>query len=135
MAEEIFLPEPAVPPEEEGLEELVVPINESELDQFVVIRQADDLLKQDVSGFRALMLAGFPVDEFFAILNIEGEISPETMADAIIFAQEWFLGGTEIEGSDVSISPGSLVAEFVNAAARGREYGGAVGMATLEIGS
>ncbi len=124
-----------LPPEPPSLDEITVPINESELEQFVTIRQADDRMKTDVTEFREVILENYPVDDLFAALDIDGEITPENLQDAILLIQEWFMGASDIsDGDDITIDPDSFAAQFISSAGRGREYGGAVGMATLEVG-
>ena len=65
-----------------SIDEITVPINESELEQFVMIQEADDLMKLDVRAFRELILSEFPIEDLFDLLNINGVITPEDLAKA-----------------------------------------------------
>ena len=118
-----------------SIDEITVPINESELEQFVTIREADDLMKLDVRAFRELILSEFPIEDLFDLLNIDGEITPEDLGNGIEAIQSWFFGESVIDDPDnFMIDPNSLAATFIARAANGQDYGGAVGMATLEVG-
>ena len=121
-------------PSEPTIDEITVPINESELEQFVTIRQADENMKLDVRAFRELILSEFPIDDLFAQLNVDGEITPEDLAESIFLIQDWFMGDSVLDPDNFVIDPNSLAAIFIDRAGNGFDYGGAVGKATLEVG-